>query len=80
MLAFYAALGLGCLAKGPVIFLHVALAIGAFAYCFRRWPRAAVTWHLIGVLIWAAIVPETGTDPAQKAGWDGSRPDVGAYS
>jgi hypothetical protein len=27
--------------------------------------------------IWAGIVPVSGTDPAQEAGWDGSRPDVG---
>ncbi len=31
-------------------------------------------------VIWAGIVPEAGTNPAQKPGWNDSRPDRGAVS
>jgi 4-amino-4-deoxy-L-arabinose transferase-like glycosyltransferase len=51
VLLFYAFLAMGALAKGPVVVLHVAVALAAFAMCFRRWPVGGrPRWHVIGVV------------------------------
>jgi 4-amino-4-deoxy-L-arabinose transferase-like glycosyltransferase len=56
MLAFYVALGFGGLAKGPVIFLHVALALIVYHVCFRRRKLPGNWWsHVLGVLIFLAM-------------------------
>lgn len=52
---FYIAMGLGALAKGPVVFLHVTVAVTAYGVCMRRWPRGNVVVHLVGVLAFLAI-------------------------
>jgi 4-amino-4-deoxy-L-arabinose transferase-like glycosyltransferase len=55
-LAFYVALGFGGLGKGPVIFLHVALALIAYHLCYRRRKPPATWWaHLVGVWLFAAM-------------------------
>lgn len=56
MLAFYLSLALGCIAKGPVALMHVAFAIIAYSYCFRRWPRVGIWWHVLGLVGWLTIV------------------------
>jgi 4-amino-4-deoxy-L-arabinose transferase-like glycosyltransferase len=52
---FYASIGLGVLSKGPFIFLHVGLALAAYAWTVRRRPRAGVAAHLAGVALMLAI-------------------------
>jgi 4-amino-4-deoxy-L-arabinose transferase-like glycosyltransferase len=54
-LLFYASIGLGVLSKGPLVFLHVGLALGAYTWSVRQRPRAAVLAHAIGVAIMLAI-------------------------
>jgi 4-amino-4-deoxy-L-arabinose transferase-like glycosyltransferase len=54
---FWAGLGIGVLAKGPVILLHVAIAMGAYAVCARprwRWPKS---WpaHVAGAVLFLLI-------------------------
>ncbi|HTL31269.1 MAG TPA: glycosyltransferase family 39 protein, partial [Tepidisphaeraceae bacterium] len=56
---FYAGLGVGFLAKGPVIFLHVAFAVGAFTLSRRKLrPLIPGGWiaHVIGVLILLVLI------------------------
>lgn len=52
---FYVALGLGGLAKGPVIVLHVGIALVAFWLTHRR--KVSGPWwaHAVGVILIAAI-------------------------
>jgi 4-amino-4-deoxy-L-arabinose transferase-like glycosyltransferase len=55
-LAFYLALGLGGLAKGPVIFLHVALALIAYHVCYRRRKLPGKWWsHVLGAALFLAM-------------------------
>jgi 4-amino-4-deoxy-L-arabinose transferase-like glycosyltransferase len=54
-LLFYASLGLGVMSKGPFIFLHVGLALAAYAWSVRRRPRAGIAAHLAGVVVMLAI-------------------------
>lgn len=58
LLVFYVSLGLATLAKGPVIFLHLLIALGAYQFCYSRHPADVGfprlksrrwTWHLIGL-------------------------------
>jgi 4-amino-4-deoxy-L-arabinose transferase-like glycosyltransferase len=56
ILLFYALLAGGALAKGPVILLHVCIALAAFAWCHRRRPRAPWILHIAGIALFAAIV------------------------
>ncbi len=46
---FYVAIALGLLAKGPVIVLHVGIAVAAFRVCYR--PAITHKWnsHLLGI-------------------------------
>lgn len=55
ILLFYVSLGLGALAKAPLNFLHVGIALGAFHLCFRR--RIPGSWwhHLLGVVLLLGI-------------------------
>src|SRR5205085_7679105 len=55
ILLFYLSLALGALAKAPVNFLHVALALGAYHLCFRR--RVPGRWwqHGIGFGLFLAV-------------------------
>ena len=48
--AFYACLGLGVLAKGPIAAVLPALSLAGFVVSGRRW-RVWKEWHLEGVLI-----------------------------
>ena len=52
--AFYAALGFGLLAKGPVAVLLPALAVGAFIVARRGW-REWRRWHPEGILATVAV-------------------------
>jgi 4-amino-4-deoxy-L-arabinose transferase-like glycosyltransferase len=54
-LLFYASLGLGVLSKGPFIFLHVGVALAAFAWSVRRRPRAGPAAHIAGIVVMLAI-------------------------
>lgn len=53
---FYLLLAGGALAKGPVILLHVCIALAAFTWCHRRRPRASWVAHIVGFALFAAIV------------------------
>jgi 4-amino-4-deoxy-L-arabinose transferase-like glycosyltransferase len=55
LLLFYLAMGLGTLAKGPLILLHVIAALGALHCCTRR--RFPGKWwqHLLGIALLALI-------------------------
>jgi 4-amino-4-deoxy-L-arabinose transferase-like glycosyltransferase len=55
VLLFYVLLAAGVLAKGPVAFLHVGVAIGAFSWCFHRRPRVPLRWHLGGIALFSTI-------------------------
>lgn len=52
----YVLLAGGALAKGPVILLHVCIALAAFTWCHRRRPRASWMAHIAGIALFAAIV------------------------
>jgi 4-amino-4-deoxy-L-arabinose transferase-like glycosyltransferase len=57
-LLFYLSLALGFLSKGPVIFLHVAIALIAYHVCYRRRRRRApwrVRHHLLGAGLMIAV-------------------------
>ena len=55
LMAFYAALALGALAKGPLIFLHVAIPIVLYHLCFgARLPKGLIG-HVLGVVVFVAI-------------------------
>jgi 4-amino-4-deoxy-L-arabinose transferase-like glycosyltransferase len=63
VLVFYVSLALGALAKAPVNFLHVGIALLAFHCCYRRRVPGAWWQHVIGIaafvviaLPWAAYV------------------------
>jgi 4-amino-4-deoxy-L-arabinose transferase-like glycosyltransferase len=57
LLVFYAALGLGMLAKGPVVFVHVTVPIVLWHICDARSRlRPAMLWHIGGALLFAAVV------------------------
>jgi len=51
VLLFYVSLLGGLLAKGPVIFVHLGIALGAFHFFYRRRVPGRVGVHLIGVLV-----------------------------
>jgi 4-amino-4-deoxy-L-arabinose transferase-like glycosyltransferase len=55
VLVFYASLGLGVMSKGPLVFLHVGLALAAYAWSVRRRPRAGATAHVVGLILLLAI-------------------------
>jgi 4-amino-4-deoxy-L-arabinose transferase-like glycosyltransferase len=54
ILLAYAAAGLGFMAKGPPVLLHLVLAIVSYHVVRRRWPRCR-TAHAIGVILFLAI-------------------------
>src|SRR4051794_31889196 len=56
VLLFYVSLAVGALAKAPINFLHVGIALAAYHVCYRR-RRPPGTWwqHLLGVAIFLAI-------------------------
>ncbi|HXE54176.1 MAG TPA: hypothetical protein VN541_14230, partial [Tepidisphaeraceae bacterium] len=55
LVMFYCALALGVLAKGPLIFLHVAVPLVLYHVCFRaRLPRGWIG-HLIGIVLFFAV-------------------------
>jgi len=54
-LLFYVSLGLGAMAKGPALFVHVGIALIAYHICYRRpLPRLWIS-HAAGLLVFAAI-------------------------
>ena len=55
LLLFYVCLALGVLAKGPLVFLHVGIALGAYHACYRRRPPGRVWQHVLGVAVFAAV-------------------------
>jgi 4-amino-4-deoxy-L-arabinose transferase-like glycosyltransferase len=55
VIVFYLSLALGVLAKGPLIFVHVAIALACYHVCFRRRSPGLIWMHLIGLLAFAAI-------------------------
>jgi 4-amino-4-deoxy-L-arabinose transferase-like glycosyltransferase len=56
VIAFYVAVAFGGLAKGPVIFLHVAIALLAYHACFRRRRPPGAWWaHVAGVVVFAVM-------------------------
>jgi 4-amino-4-deoxy-L-arabinose transferase-like glycosyltransferase len=55
LVLFYVSLALGVLAKGPLIFLHVGIALAAYHVCYRRRPPGRVWQHLLGVAVFAAV-------------------------
>ncbi len=55
LILFYASLGLGALGKGPVVLVHVAIALTAYHLCYQsRLPRSWIG-HLLGVAIFLLI-------------------------
>jgi 4-amino-4-deoxy-L-arabinose transferase-like glycosyltransferase len=55
IVVFYIGLGLGLLAKGPVLLLHVGLAVAAYHICHRRRaPRGRVA-HFVGIVLLVLI-------------------------
>ncbi|HEX2974067.1 MAG TPA: phospholipid carrier-dependent glycosyltransferase [Tepidisphaeraceae bacterium] len=55
LVLFYVGLGLGILAKGPVLFIHLAVAVAAFHACYRAAMPRGWKSHLAGVVLLAAI-------------------------
>src|SRR4051794_3047519 len=56
ILLFYVSLALGALAKAPINFLHVGIALAAYHVCYRRRPPPGRWWqHLLGVAVFLAI-------------------------
>lgn len=56
IIAFYLLFSLGLLGKGPPLFVHVAIAIGAFHLCFKRaWPGRWII-HVAGIVLALLIV------------------------
>ena len=51
VLLFYLAVGLGALAKGPVVLLTVAVPLLAFHACFRRRAPGGIVAHLAGIAL-----------------------------
>src|SRR5207237_4086355 len=52
---FYAATALGFLAKGPIIFIHLAIPIALYHLLKKRRPPGGLWLHLLGIAIFAAI-------------------------
>jgi 4-amino-4-deoxy-L-arabinose transferase-like glycosyltransferase len=55
IIVFYLSLALGVLAKGPLIFVHVAIALACYHVCFRKRPPGSIWVHLIGLVAFVAI-------------------------
>jgi len=55
LLIFYAAMGLGALAKGPVVLMTALLPIALFHACFRAAFPRGVLWHVCGIILCGAI-------------------------
>ena len=55
LILFYLSLALGLLAKGPPLFLHLAIALIAFHFCFRRKIPGSVKSHLLGLALLLVI-------------------------
>lgn len=68
--AFWAALGLGFLVKGPLVFLAPAV-IGVYLALRRRWMRAAGLSTLIGLAVFVGIVTVWVAPAWHYGGWDG---------
>ncbi|HEY1684302.1 MAG TPA: glycosyltransferase family 39 protein, partial [Tepidisphaeraceae bacterium] len=53
LMLFYVSLAFGNYAKGPVIYLHLLIAIMVFTVCYREWPRGMRQWiwHGIGAAL-----------------------------
>jgi 4-amino-4-deoxy-L-arabinose transferase-like glycosyltransferase len=51
LLVFYAALALGVLAKGPIIFIFLVVTLTAYHVCYRRGLPGRWTLHAIGALL-----------------------------
>jgi 4-amino-4-deoxy-L-arabinose transferase-like glycosyltransferase len=55
-LLFYTSLALGALAKAPINFLHVGIALAAYHVCYRKLRPPGGWWaHLLGVAVFLAI-------------------------
>src|SRR4030095_15373154 len=55
LLLFYLSLALRLLAKGPVVLIHVVIAIVAYHVCYRRRAPRAWVGHLLGAALMLAI-------------------------
>ena len=55
ILLFYLSLALGALAKGPLILLHVGIALAAFQACYRRGAPGRAWQHLLGISLMIAV-------------------------
>src|SRR5207248_1479425 len=55
-LVFYMATALGFLAKGPIIFIHLAIPIALYHFLKKRRPPGGFWLHLLGIAIFVAIV------------------------
>jgi hypothetical protein len=55
ILVFYMAIALGFLAKGPIIFIHLAIPITLYHLLKKRHPPTSIRLHLLGIAIFAAI-------------------------
>ena len=55
LVAFYASLGLAMLAKGPVVLVHVPIALLAYHACYRRPLPASPLGHAAGVALLLAV-------------------------
>ena len=55
LVLFYLALALGVLAKGPLVFLHAGIALGAYHACYRRRPPGRLWQHLLGIVLFVAV-------------------------
>jgi 4-amino-4-deoxy-L-arabinose transferase-like glycosyltransferase len=60
LLLFYLSLALGVLAKGPLIFMHVGIALGAYQACYRKRPAGRGWQHLLGIALFAAVATPWG--------------------
>jgi len=56
IIAFYVATGLGLLAKGPPLFIHLAIPIGLFHLLYRKRFPGGIFAHLAGILLLVAMV------------------------
>jgi 4-amino-4-deoxy-L-arabinose transferase-like glycosyltransferase len=55
LIACYAMLALGTLAKGPIIFLFVPITLVVYHICYRKRPPTSRNAHIIGVIVFLLI-------------------------
>ena len=55
VVAAYVAVGVGLMAKGPVVLVHVAVPAAVVAWTHGRWPRAGWGLHALGLAAMVAV-------------------------